>query len=56
MVVQPSEEADAFPLEANLAHQEHLVVHHFAICQMGPFITIDTSVIKGFDWDHFGLY
>lgn len=50
VVVQPQ---DAFPLEANLEHQEHLEVRHFAICQMEPFITIDTSVIKG---DHLGLY
>jgi len=49
-VHQPLEEdqADAFPLEVILEHQEDQLVHRFVIYQMEPFITIDTSITKGY--------
>ena len=56
-VVDQTQVGDAFPLEVILELQEdHLVTDHFVICQMGPFITIDTSIIKGCYWDLEVLY
>jgi hypothetical protein len=48
---------DAFPLKVILELQEdHFVMDHFVFIQMGPFITIDTSTIKGCYWDLEVLY